>query len=465
MYTSYLYRCLLPILLLAGPSSFAQSSLATDTIYRFAVAGYLSVGKVDSAIYAANQLNAQNPANQKELLLGTLYEIKNDTVSANRYYSQALANPSANPARIYHMMGMAAYRRGQTTSARDYVLRSLQYDSSQDGEYFLLGRLYTQLEDGDNAQASYLHAWRLNNHQAVYAQALFSAYQGQGKVRSSLPYLKQWASPRTASVQSRIALATQYMGLDSFAAARPLLQSLLQSAPRNDTLWYDLAVCSLELQDTAAALTALQQAIGLSAVPAHLYYDRLIAVYEAKGQQDRLLTTFRQGASKGFADYAQWLAQYDSSWMETRVILPLLPAASRAQQVQYFHELARQALARKDDIQALAWLAEYQGQRGKMTDSLWEMKAAAELNLGYAQQARQDIEEALRITPGDATGTLLLTGILYRQRDYGQLTQTLLSMNQARVVAMPPGNRNALLFKAYTQLGDETNAVRWYNGN
>jgi len=91
--------------------------LRQDTAYRFGVAYYLNVNKIDSAIICAKKLNDSNAANEKNILLGILYEKKGDTATANGYFKASAGDPTTSKPRLHSIMSMVRLHRGDTAGA------------------------------------------------------------------------------------------------------------------------------------------------------------------------------------------------------------------------------------------------------------------------------------------------------------------------------------------------------------
>jgi hypothetical protein len=116
----------------------------------------------------------------------------------------------------------------------------------------------------------------------------------------------------------------------------------------------------------------------------------------------------------------------------------------------------------KDDAGALKLSADYVQMGGVLSDSLLYLRSVAKMGLGHWSDARVDIEKAIAMNPGSKEYSSLLATILYRNRNYNDLLKLLLSTPAANM-AQSADERNDLLFKVYTLLGDTNNALKYYH--
>ena len=447
--------------------SHGQNSLHQDTLYRLGVATYLSTGKIDSAILAANQLDGNNKANEKNTLLGMLYEKKGDTVSANAYFAKSLNDPETNPARIHFGLAMVAFHRNDIPAAKQQLLQSVQQDATNPKRFFLLGKLYTYLNQPDSAMINYRLAYGLDSSNSAYAQAVHASYHNKGMVRESLPFLAKWASADTVTAATQLALAAQLIQLDSFAAAIPLLHRVVRRAPMNDTAWYDLGLAELQTGDSLEGLRHLRQSTFVAKTAVRAVYDVLAATYEAEGRIYEMMSVIRQGSREGITYYTGWLAQYQSSLADARRLDSSFRQDNPTDQLKDLLSLASLSAFHRNDRRTLKFLQLYSSMHGQPTDSMLILKARAEMGIGRLQQAMADVQTAIRMNP-QATGyQALLAAILYRMKDYKDLVAALLPLDPARMpnVGISTEDRSALLFKAYTLLGDTGNAQKYFQGD
>ncbi len=402
---------------------------------------------------------------KKAFLLATLYESKKDTINANAYFFKALGAPGADSGHIYYLLSMTYYHRDNILTAKDQLVTALHYDPSQAQWHFILGKFYDYLKNKDSAISCYQDAYNLEPENLNYIQAMYSAFRNKGMIRESLPLLEKWAKIDSTTLQSRLTLAVQWIDLDSFTKAASLLRLLNKDFPANDSIYYNLAICALELGDSVTGLQTLRQAINLSPHANAQYYDLLINVYEAEGQLDQMLATIQQAAQKGLSNYVTWLNVYETSRRETKRVDSILTHDTKPEQLKDLFLLATLSLFQKDDANTLNRIKEYLQWGGLLTDSLLYIKCIAELGLGHLSGAKTSIQEAIKISPSNSEYKALFATILYRSKNYNELTQILQNLSPGGNTLFDAKDQDALLFKSYTLLGDTGKALQFYHND
>jgi hypothetical protein len=88
------------------------------------------------------------------------------------------------------------------------------------------------------------------------------------------------------------------------------------------------------------------------------------------------------------------------------------------------------------------------------------------MGLGRLQQALADVKTAIRMNPAAGGYQALSAAILYLMKDYKGLVAALLPLNPAGMpnAGISAEDRSALLFKAYTMIGDTGNAQKYFQG-
>lgn len=440
----------------------AQGS-ARDSLLRLNTTTYLVNGNIDSAILTASKLNPNNSPHFKNLALATLYEARRDTIKANSFFAASLAESNADSAETYYLLSMTYYHRGNIAVAKNQLLLSLQYDNLKPDRNFLLGKLYDYLNQPDSALIYYKTAYQEDSENLSYIQALYAAYSRKGMILTALPYLTRWAQIDTSNLQIQLTLISQWLDLDSAQTAIPLLTHLSTLYSTNDTVYYQIGLCSLQLKDTIRAMEALRIAIRLAPTPNVMYYEQQIGVYEAQGKTSLVLDAIQQGAKAGISFYKDWLTEYASAQSEGTRINALLSQKSPSSQLTDLLQLAEIAIFQRDDLNALTKLNTYRQLGGAMTDSVFYMQFIAELKLGRLDDAKGDIQKAISLSPSNVEYQTALANLLFLQKDYANLIPVLLNLPINNSPYFTLTERDALLFKAYTRIGDAANALKYYH--
>jgi len=401
---------------------------ARDSLLRLNTSTYLFHGKVDSAIITASKLKKNDSSHFRNLMLATLYETKRDTTKANSYFAASLAETNADSAETYYLLAMSYYHRNNIPFAKNNLLISVRHDDTKSERHFLLGKLYEYLNERDSAILSYEAANHIDPENLSYIQALYAAYSRKGMVRTALPYLKQWVLMDTTNVQILLTLTSQWMDLDSCEAAMPMLDQLAKKYSTNDSVYYQMGLCRLQLKDTAQGVEALRIAIRLASSPGLLYYEQLIGVYEAQGKVALAIDVIEQGGKAGLSFYKDWLTEFASSRSEAERIGSQLSHDPQSSQLTDILQLAAISIFQKDDFNALARIKEYGQLGGTLTDSVLYMQFVAELRLGRLGDARADIQKAIAIAPDNIEYQAALANVLFQQKDYTNLIGVLLKL-------------------------------------
>jgi tetratricopeptide (TPR) repeat protein len=219
-----------------------------------------------------------------------------------------------------------------------------------------------------------------------HAQALLglgNALLTQGKVSEAVTVFESLSKQVPGHLQLRRTLARAYIEANRFADAEALLQTLVQSDPKDVESWYGLGLLNYRNGYYAAALKALDTALGLSAqhLDARIHragaLDALGRVAEAEADFQKLLKTPALRTHAGLQlGYGQLLLQSGRN---------------------------EEALSRFDQAIQLA---------PESSDAhLW--RARALLRIGRVNEAVQAAERAERLSPNAAAPHALLVK-LYR---------------------------------------------------
>lgn len=449
------------ITLFLSMPAMAQPQNDEETLLTQKTAAYSFANKLDLALDNANALVKKFPKTENFLVLASTYELRKDFVNADKYYKTALQSAGDNAAAVYHDLSFVMYRRKDVKNAIAYAHESLARKANQDSLHYFLATIYDSLKNIDSANWHYTRAYQLNNNNTDYLKEMYRIHYSNGMVRESLPYLEKVVILDTSDRQTKITLATGYVELDEYKKAVPLLQIPVGDSTAADSIYYMLAKCNLELGDSLTAVLNVEKAILLSKAPDIKHYDMLLEIYAAQGQYNNMLRVYEEGDKKGFAPYKQWISDYRESVDTMRIIYKDMDNGDVAPKLYLLGKLYLQI---NDFANSLKVLADFETVGGALTDSLYSLRAVADLNLNHMAEAKTNIEEAIRLAPANEDYRMLLMLIEYRLKNY-QSVVNLSKQRQAKTGAKTYEHKETedyLLYKSYQAMGNGKEAAGYH---
>jgi len=438
----------------------------SPTNLKLEVKAKLMSNNVDSARIFSNRLLKQAPTAENYLLAGSVSEIAHDHTNADKLYQQAISLATDSERyKIVSALGYVSLNRGDTSSAIRYQNQSLALNSGQAEPHHLLSILYRMKNNPDSATYHALKAYQLDSAKIDYIRFMVNMAYEKGDLLSAIMYLKRLNGVRKTSMdadsnKTKDALANFYLKIDDYEHASPLLRQLTEDSVKKDIYYYNLAKCYDNLNEEENAVQSVSKAIAVSPEVHQEYYDLLINIYQAMGQQSRVIETYVAGKNKGIPSYAGWLASYQVAVTQAKMIFSRLSQESKEQQKNDMLSLARLYLFAKDNNNSLKALNSYTQLNGAAADSIYLVYSSAYAGLNLLPAAKTSILSAIKISPDNINYKFLLLSILYRQKDYGGVIE-LIQKNDQHDVLIDADLKDNMLFKCYTILGDSGNAVKF----
>lgn len=421
---------------------------------------------IDSAKLLSQQLIQQAPTAQNYLLAGSVSEKANDRVTADKLYQQALAVATdSDKYKIVSTLGYISLNRGDTTTAINYQYQSLTLNSAQHIPHYFLSVMYKNKNKPDSAEYHGIAAYKLDSVNLNYIRLMANAEYSKGDLSSSIRYLKRLHDVRKLSAdadsnKAKDALANFYMKIDDYTNALPLLKELIVDSVKNDVYYYDISKCYYNLNNAQAALQNALKAIAVSPIVKQEYYDMLINIYQALGQQINAVQAYVTGKGNGIQGYATWLAQYQLAVTQAQTINTRLQQEDREKQRGDLFLLAKLYLFAKDDNNAINVLNDYKQLQGEATDSVHMIYSTAYAGLNRLAEAKKSILLAIKMSPTNQDYKYMLLSVIYRQKDYRGVID-LIEKEDKNNNLVDVDMKNNLLFKCYTILGETQNAIKY----
>jgi tetratricopeptide (TPR) repeat protein len=440
----------------------AQGITTDEASLKQRAAAYVTGRKLDSALYFSKKLSELYPTAGNYLLTGSVYELRNDKTNADKLYSKAIDVAGKELYKVYSDLGLVMLKRKDTAKAMSYEYASLGLFSSQPGVHYFLGGLHEVRNTVDSAHYHFTQAWLLDSTNSVYLKKMYAITYPAGNVATALRYLEKALAMDSTDKEARSTLVYGYLEVDAFDKALVLLKKQMSDTLAGNVDYFNLARCYLNLGDTANGIPALQQAIALSAAVNTTYYDELVNVLAAQGQHKNMLEVYVAGAAAGMEGYQQWLAAYGEAITEMKRIYKYMDATNTTTSL---YQLGKLYLSVQDYTNSLKVLQDYQTAGGQPSDSLFSLLAVGYLSLNHYAQAREAIDKALVISPGNEDYQLLLLSILYRMKDYKEVIAAIDGTQVLQQKGKKDGDaplRRYLLFKSHWALGHVKEAALYH---
>ena len=235
---------------------------------------FISNGKDQDAIPYLKELLEVSPDNpEAELLLAKIYQNQGDDTEAEKHMSSAFTNPKLNlklklelvakyirelpdnqqlvgtltdkileshpdEAEAYIIKGDFLNAIDSARQARDYYLRSIQYDDTNfDVWQNLLTIEFQTLQETDSVVKHSEHALELFPNQAIvyfYNGAAHAALQNYDEAAYSLDQARRLSNNTELTVYCNIYLGDVYNGLEQYEKSSEAYEAVLKADPSND---------------------------------------------------------------------------------------------------------------------------------------------------------------------------------------------------------------------------------------
>ncbi len=172
---------------------------------------YAAEGQDERAILDLQEARRLAPDAPEPLqALGRLYDREGDPAEAADWFAQAADRlKDADPALLY-TLALARYRAGSPASARDPLRRALARNDSMAEAHYLLGLVYRDAQQPDEAMASLERAVRLAPSLLAAREELADIYRERGRLADEARELGALAS-LDQQLDRQIALALAHM--------------------------------------------------------------------------------------------------------------------------------------------------------------------------------------------------------------------------------------------------------------
>lgn len=458
-----LLRSSLLIVLVGSPFMvvLAQSISPEEVELKQKAAAYVTGRKLDSALYFSKKLVAQYPGAGNHLLTGSVYELRNDKVNADKSYNKAVEVAGKDLYKVYSDLGLVMLKRMDTVKAIEYEHASLSLNEAQADVHYFLGGLHEVRHAIDSANYHFTQAWRQDSTNTIYLQKMYAIAYAAGDMAAALPYLEKAVAIDGRDEQARNTLVYGYLEIDAFSKALGLLNQKIADTLAGAVDYFNQARCYLNLGDTTNGLSALRQAIAFSVQVNNTYYDELVQVLAAQGQHKQLVTVYEAGAAAGIEAYQAWLRGYQEAVTGMDSIYKGIQGSNAATSL---FQLGKLYISIQDYTNSLKVLQDYQAAGGAQHDSLYSLLAISYVSLNKYAQAKESIEKALALAPANEDYKLLLLSILYRLQDFSGVISTI---GDIQVLQQKDGRKEEaamgyLLFKSHWGLGHVREAAAYH---
>jgi tetratricopeptide (TPR) repeat protein len=230
---------------------------------------YAAEGQQERAIRDLQEARRLAPDAAEPLeALGRLYDRQGDPAQAAEWFSQAADRlKDADPALLY-TLALARYRSGKPAAARDPLRRALARNDSMAEAHYLLGLVYRDAQQPDEAMASLERAVRLAPSLLAAREELADLYRERGQSADEARELAALAS-LDRQLGRQIALALAHMRAGRFADAIDAIKQPDPASANDSRVALTLGriyLARAEHNDDHAsvtlALTALERALG-----------------------------------------------------------------------------------------------------------------------------------------------------------------------------------------------------------
>lgn len=173
--------------------TFSQEEISVEQknaeIVEFFRASY-NLGKYDEAQKIIGQIDEKNYDSETLLLLGNIYDTKNDTKNAINYYKKAISADEKNYKAYYNLALVYSKIKKYELSVENYrQALKIKRDFAQG--YYNLGCVYLELQDYKKAKKSFINATIFNPNERKYFYNLAYAYKKLNKEKTAQKILKQ----------------------------------------------------------------------------------------------------------------------------------------------------------------------------------------------------------------------------------------------------------------------------------
>lgn len=158
-------------------------------IIEFFRASY-SLGKYDEAQKIINQIDEKNYDSETLLLIGNIYDTKNDTTTAINYYQKAISIDEKNY-KAYYNLALLYTRLKKYDLAVENYKKALKIKKDFAYGYYNLGCAYLELNDYKKAKKSFINATVYNPNERKYFYNLAYSYKKLNKEKIAQKILKQ----------------------------------------------------------------------------------------------------------------------------------------------------------------------------------------------------------------------------------------------------------------------------------
>jgi tetratricopeptide (TPR) repeat protein len=218
-------------------------------------------------LHTARRLAPDAP--QPLLGLGKIYDARGEPAQAAEWYAQAADRLHDGDPTLLYTLALARYRSGVPVAARDPLRRALSRDDTMAEAHYLLGVVYSDTHDLDEAIASLERAVRLAPGLVPAREELAALYRRTGQVHDEIAQLRALAD-LDPQRDRRIAIALAQARDERVAEALATLADAASASTPTDSR-IDLAIGRVRLGHAertgdrgalAEARTALERALG-----------------------------------------------------------------------------------------------------------------------------------------------------------------------------------------------------------
>ena len=187
---------------------------------------YAAEGQDERAILDLQEARRLAPDAPEPLqALGRLYDRQGDPAEAADWFAQAADRlKDADPSLLY-TLALARYRAGSPASARDPLRRALARNDSMAEAHYLLGLVYRDAQQPDEAMASLERAVRLSPSLLAAREELADLYRERGRLADEARELGALAS-LDEQLDRQLAVALAHMRAGRYGDALDALKGL-----------------------------------------------------------------------------------------------------------------------------------------------------------------------------------------------------------------------------------------------
>ncbi len=173
--------------------AFSQEEISEEQknaeIVEFFRASY-NLGKYEEAYKIIEQIDAKYYDTNTLLLLGNIYDIKNDTTNAINYYKKAILVDEKNH-KAYYNLALSYSKIKKYYLAIENYKQALKIKKDFASAHYNLGCTYLELKEYKKAKKSFINATFYNPNQRKYFYNLAYTYKKLNKEKTAQKILKQ----------------------------------------------------------------------------------------------------------------------------------------------------------------------------------------------------------------------------------------------------------------------------------